>query len=79
MSKQEIHSLGIIGLPNQQATLPPLVVDLDGTLIKTDSMAESFFSLIRQNPLYVFLLPFWLLLQLGRHRIQRLQSVPALI
>ena len=61
MSKQEIHSLGIIGLPNQQATSPPLVVDLDGTLIKTDSMAESFFSLIRQNPLYVFLLPFWLL------------------
>jgi len=61
MSKQEVHSLGTSGLTNQQATSPPLVVDLDGTLIKTDTLAESFFGLIRQNPLYLFLLPFWLL------------------
>jgi len=60
MSKQEVHSLGASGLPNQQAISPPLVVDLDGTLIKTDSLAESFFGLMRQNPLYLFLLPFWL-------------------
>ena len=60
MSKQEVHSLVTSGLPNQQAISPPLVVDLDGTLIKTDSLAESLFGLMRQNPLYLFLLPFWL-------------------
>lgn len=32
----------------------PLVVDLDGTLVKTDLLVESFFALIKQNPLYVF-------------------------
>jgi 4-hydroxybenzoate polyprenyltransferase/phosphoserine phosphatase len=61
MSMQEVRSFGISGLPNQQATSLPLVVDLDGTLIKTDSLAESFLALMRQNPLYLFLLPFWLL------------------
>ena len=58
---KQVHSLETSGLANQQATSPPLVVDLDGTLIKTDSLAECFFSLMMQNPLYVFLLPFWLL------------------
>jgi 4-hydroxybenzoate polyprenyltransferase/phosphoserine phosphatase len=61
MPMQEVRSFGISGLPNQQATSLPLVVDLDGTLIKTDSLAESFLALMRQNPLYLFLLPFWLL------------------
>ncbi len=40
---------------------PPLVVDLDGTLAKTDLLIESVFALIKKNPLYVFLIPFWLL------------------
>jgi 4-hydroxybenzoate polyprenyltransferase len=39
----------------------PLVVDLDGTLVKTDLLVESLFALVKQNPLYVILLPFWLL------------------
>ncbi len=42
-------------------TSVPLVVDLDGTLVKTDLMVESFFALIKQNPFLVFLLPSWLL------------------
>jgi len=58
---QEVRSFETSRLANQQAISPPLVVDLDGTLIKTDSLAESFFALMRQNPLYLFLLPFWLL------------------
>ena len=58
---QEVRSFETGGLANRQETSPPLVVDLDGTLIKTDSLAEAFFALMRQNPLYVFLLPFWLL------------------
>ncbi len=39
----------------------PLCVDLDGTLIRSDLLLESFVLLIKRNPLYVFLVPFWLL------------------
>ncbi len=39
----------------------PLVVDLDGTLVKTDLLIESFFILMKQNPLYILVIPFWLL------------------
>ena len=46
---------------DQPVTSVPLVVDLDGTLVKTDLMVESFFVLIKQNPFFAFLLPFWLL------------------
>ena len=38
----------------------PLAVDLDGTLIATDLLWESLFLLIREKPLYLFLLPYWL-------------------
>lgn len=41
--------------------LLPLVVDLDGTLIKSDLLVEGFFALIRLNFFYLFLTPFWLL------------------
>lgn len=43
------------------ATLAPLVVDLDGTLTPTDTLAESVIQLIRQNPLHLLRLPFWFL------------------
>lgn len=39
----------------------PLAVDLDGTLIATDLLWEGLFLLIRKNPLYLFLVPFWAL------------------
>lgn len=39
----------------------PLCVDLDGTLIRTDLLLESALALLKQNPLYLFALPFWLL------------------
>lgn len=38
----------------------PLVVDLDGTLIKSDILLENFYATIRQNPLVLFLIPLWL-------------------
>jgi 4-hydroxybenzoate polyprenyltransferase len=47
--------------PDRPAEILPLVVDLDGTLVKTDLLVESLFALIKQNPLYVFVFPFWLL------------------
>ncbi|MEO7326275.1 MAG: UbiA family prenyltransferase [Dokdonella sp.] len=39
----------------------PLCVDLDGTLVHTDLLYESALSLLRCNPLYLLLLPLWLL------------------
>lgn len=47
---------------------PPLLVDLDGTLIKTDLLFESFLALIRRKPLYLFVIPFWLFL--GRAKLK---------
>lgn len=38
----------------------PLVVDLDGTLIRSDTLYESLSKLLGVNPLYAVLLPFWL-------------------
>lgn len=38
----------------------PLVVDLDGTLIRTDMLVESTLRLLRDRPLDLFRLPAWL-------------------
>ena len=38
-----------------------LCVDLDGTLLKSDILYESLLALLGKNPLYLFMLPFWLL------------------
>jgi 4-hydroxybenzoate polyprenyltransferase/phosphoserine phosphatase len=40
---------------------PPLCVDLDGTLIKTNTLHEYILALIRTAPQYVLLLPLWLI------------------
>lgn len=45
----------------KQHTALPLCVDLDGTLIATDTLWESILILLRTNPFIVFLLPIWLL------------------
>lgn len=42
-------------------SLAPVVVDLDGTLIKSDTLLESLMALLKQNPFWCFLLPIWLL------------------
>ena len=42
-------------------TAIPLAVDLDGTLIATDLLWEGLFLLLRKNPLYLFVVPFWVL------------------
>jgi 4-hydroxybenzoate polyprenyltransferase len=39
----------------------PLAVDLDGTLVKTDLLVESISALVRRNPFYLLIIPFWLL------------------
>jgi hypothetical protein len=39
----------------------PLVVDLDGTLLRTDLTAESALRLLKQKPWLALLMPLWLL------------------
>ena len=48
-------------LEDDPAGQPPLFVDLDGTLIKSDLLIESFFVLALRDPRCLFLVPFWLL------------------
>ena len=38
-----------------------LCVDLDGSLVATDLLAESILLLLKKNPLYLIMLPVWLL------------------
>jgi phosphoserine phosphatase len=40
--------------------LLPIAVDLDGTLLLTDTLYESCLQLLHYHPIQVFLLPFWL-------------------
>jgi 4-hydroxybenzoate polyprenyltransferase/phosphoserine phosphatase len=59
-----------------------LVVDLDGTLIATDLLWESMFQLLKQNMLYLFLLPLWALKGKGhlKHQISlRVAIDPAIL
>lgn len=53
------RSVRLSGLPMQ--TSPPLFVDLDGTLIRTDLLVESFIELLKRHPLQALQAPFWLL------------------
>jgi len=38
-----------------------ICVDLDGTLVRSDTLLESILALLRRRPYLVFVLPFWLL------------------
>lgn len=40
---------------------PPLCVDMDGTLVRGDTLYELFFACLRRHPLFLLRLPFWLL------------------
>jgi 4-hydroxybenzoate polyprenyltransferase len=44
-----------------EQTVPPLCVNLDGTLIKSDVLLESLLLLVKKNPLYLFRALWWLL------------------
>ncbi len=43
-----------------QVARTPLCVDLDGTLVRTDMLLETLLLLLKKNPLYLLMLPFWL-------------------
>lgn len=47
--------------PQDLQAEPPLYVDLDGTLIKTDLVVESALALLHREPWMILMLPLWLL------------------
>ena len=47
----------------------PLCVDLDGTLLRSDSLYEALFDLVRRKLYLIFFLPFWL--RLGKAYFKR--------
>ncbi|ROL56319.1 prenyltransferase, partial [Bacteroidetes/Chlorobi group bacterium ChocPot_Mid] len=44
-----------------QGNIKPLCVDLDGTLVSTDTLMESILIAVKRKPLLLMLLPFWLM------------------
>jgi 4-hydroxybenzoate polyprenyltransferase/phosphoserine phosphatase len=62
--------------------LVPLCVDLDGTLIVSDLLLESTLRLIKRSPLYLFLIPYWLLQSKAKLKAEiarRIDLNPALL
>lgn len=60
----------------------PLFVDLDGTLVKTDLLFESLLALLKLNPMYIFLIPIWLLrgkAHLKQQIAERVEIDPSLL
>jgi len=55
--------------PQMQDRDIPLCVDLDGTLIRSDMLAESALSLLRHNPLHLLRFGYWL--AHGKARLKR--------
>jgi 4-hydroxybenzoate polyprenyltransferase len=60
---------GVVMAVSAQALAPPLCVDLDGALIRSDVLLESLLVLLKRNPLYLFLAVGWLL-RGGKDRLQ---------
>jgi 4-hydroxybenzoate polyprenyltransferase len=54
----------------------PLCVDLDGTLIKSDSLFDAFCELVRKNPLVVWRVPLWLMAGRARLKIEIARRAP---
>ncbi len=61
--------------PDTAHSALPLVLDLDGTLLRTDSLMETLAAFLRANPLHVFLVAFWLLR--GRPHLKRQLALKA--
>ena len=49
-------TLKVVKSPNRH----PLCVDLDGTLVRSDTLLEAIRCLLQENILYLFMLPIWL-------------------
>ncbi len=60
-----------------------IAVDLDGTALLTDTLHESVLALIRSKPIYIFVLPFWLVrgiaylkLKVAKHHALDVTTLP---
>ncbi len=65
-----------VSAPDTLASLPALCVDLDGTLVKSDTLYDSAILLARQHPALLLKLPGWLIqgkAALKRHITQAVQ------
>lgn len=57
--KNKMHVTDTSFNPVQNNAVIALVIDLDGTLVATDTLWESLLCLIHQQPLVMLLIPFW--------------------
>lgn len=60
----------------------PLCVDLDGTLVQTDTLLESMLLLLKKQPMSFARIPFWLLrgkAYMKRHIAERVIPDPVLL
>ncbi|MDR3741655.1 MAG: UbiA family prenyltransferase [Terracidiphilus sp.] len=60
----------------QSEPLCPLCVDLDGTLIKSDSLQDAFFQFLRRFPLELWRVPLWLLKGKARLKLEIARRAP---
>ena len=58
---REPHDLRATPAGPQPRRAVPLCVDLDGTLIRSDTLLEAILLLLKMNPLFALLLPLWTL------------------
>jgi 4-hydroxybenzoate polyprenyltransferase/phosphoserine phosphatase len=60
LSGQRVAESAASEATEQTLTKPPLVIDLDGTLVKTNLLIESLLALLKKQPLCLFMLPVWI-------------------
>lgn len=48
-------------MPHPSGDTTPVCVDLDGTLVRSDLLVESYFALLKAQPMVALRAPFWLL------------------
>jgi 4-hydroxybenzoate polyprenyltransferase len=58
------------------STEPPLCVDLDGTLVKSDTLLDAFCLFARQKPLQIWRAPIWLMAGRARLKLEIAQRAP---
>ncbi len=73
-----MHSAAVeSAAPAEQADVPrPLCVDLDGTLIKSDSLLDGLCHFVRRHPLDVWRLPLWVVRGRARLKHEIAQRAP---
>jgi phosphoserine phosphatase len=82
MSRAVMNAVQTIPATKQIAAEPPLAVDLDGTLAKTDLFLESLLALLKEKIWCLFFLPLWLLkgkAYLKQQVARRVELAPAAI